>query len=109
MLYQESFSVAICAWVFFEVLTAPGMVFEKWYTMLERLAEKGYGNLAKPLGLCGPCHAGQWGFWWYMVGHRADWRFGELIVFTCQTIAGFLIIKKMGEITESWSNKLKKG
>lgn len=104
-----SVSVAISAWAFFEVLTAPGMVFEFWYRWLERLSMAGGGWIAKPLGLCGVCFAGQFGFWWYAIAHRAEWVLGEHIIFTCQTLAFFLAIKRISEISGAWLNKLKKG
>jgi len=108
-MFLECVSVAVVAWTFFEILTAPGQIFEFWYKRLEMLNEKGAGWLAKPLGYCGTCFAGQVGFWWYAVAHRGDWVFGNHIVFTCQTIAFFLAIKRISAITEVWLSKLKKG
>ena len=105
MLFLESVSVAISAWVFFAVLTAPGMIFEFYYQWLERLAENGRSWTAKPLGYCGVCFAGQCGFWWYAFAHRADYVVGEHAVFTCQTIAFFLVIKQVSEIFEIWKRK----
>lgn len=109
MYLLECLSVSICAWVFFEVLTAPGMIMDFWYTWLEKLNERGIHWLAKPLGLCGTCNSGQWGFWWYAFAYRADWNLGGQIVFSLQVIAGYLMIKKAGQIVEAWLNKLKKG
>lgn len=93
MFFQECISVAIVAFVFFGVLTAPGMIFEFWYNWLQRLGENGMCWLAKPLGCCGACFAGQLGFWWYAIAYRAEWVLGAHIVFTSQTILFFLIIK----------------
>jgi hypothetical protein len=107
MLFKECISVAISAWVFFEVLTAPGMIFEFWYKWLERLSKKAEW-LAKPLGYCGTCFSGQLGFWWYLISRRDVWRLGEHIVFTLQVIAFFLVIKKTCEVVEIWLKKLKK-
>ena len=109
MMFLECVSVAVVVWTFFEVLTGPGMVFEFWYRWMERLNNTGRSWLAKPLGYCGVCFAGQFGLWWYAVAHRADWVFGEHIIFTCQVIAFYLAIKRISSITEAWSNKLKKG
>ena len=108
-MFFECISVALVAWTFFEVLTAPGMLFEFWYKWLERLAANGKEWIAKPLGYCGVCFTGQIGFWWYAIAHRADWILGGHIVFTCQTIAFYLAIKRISEITHAWLNKLKKG
>ena len=88
----ETLSVAISAWVFFNVLTAPGMVFEFWYKWLEKLNEKAPW-MAKPLGFCGTCFAGQTGFWWYLFAYgRTDWEPGAHITFTSQVIFFFLAL-----------------
>jgi hypothetical protein len=89
----ECFGVSVSAWVFFGVLTAPGMIFEAWYSMLERMAANGRGWLAKPLGMCGACFSGQMGFWWYLVAYRDAWILGQHIVFTSYVIFFFLTIK----------------
>jgi len=88
----ETLGVAISAWVFFNVLTAPGMVFEFWYKWLEKLNEKAEW-MAKPLGFCGTCFAGQLGFWWYLFTYgRTDWEPGAHIIFTSQVIFFFLAL-----------------
>lgn len=94
MLFLESLRVAIVAYVFFGVLTAPGMIFEWWYNILEKWANNGREWIAKPLGYCGTCFAGQLGFWWYLIAYRDAWILGEHIVFISQTILFFLIVKK---------------
>jgi len=94
MLILESLSVGIVAYVFFAVLTAPGMIFEQWFLILERMAENGREWMAKPLGYCGVCFAGQLGFWWYLIAYRDAWNLGAHIVFVSQSIIFFLIIKK---------------
>ena len=101
-MFLECISVAIVAFVFFGVLTAPGMIFESWYYFLERLEGRGLEWLAKPLGYCGTCFSGQLGFWWYAIAYRGNWVLGEHIVFTSQTILFFLIIKR---IYEKWLTK----
>lgn len=105
MMFFECISVAIVAWTFFEILTAPGMIFEFWYQWLERLNNRNMEWLAKPLGYCGSCFSGQLGFWWYMVSHRSDWILGEHIIFTCQVLAFYLSIKRISEITKAWSTR----
>jgi len=102
MLFFESLSVAIVAFVFFGILTGPGMVFEWWYLLLENWAENGREWLAKPLGYCGTCFAGQLGLWWYLIAYRGEWVLGNHIVFTSQTILFFLIIKKAFDKLDKW-------
>ena len=109
MMFLECVSVAVLAWTFFEVLTAPEMIFQFWYRWMERIKNAGWGWLAKPLGYCGVCFTGQVGFWWYAIAYRSDWVLGEHVVFTAQTIAFFLVIKRVSAITDAWLSKLKKG
>lgn len=97
MMFFDCISVAIVAFVFFAVLTAPGMVFEFWYNYLERLNSRAPW-IAKPLGFCGVCFSGQLGLWWYLISYRDEWVLGDHIIFIAQTIFFFLIIK-------SWANK----
>lgn len=105
MMFLECISVAIVAWCFFEVLTGPGMVFEFWYNWLEGFAADGKEWIAKPLGFCGVCFAGQVGLWWYAIAYRSDWVLGEHIVFISQTIAFYLAIKRIAEISKAWLSK----
>ena len=105
MMFLECISVAIVAWTFFEILTAPGMVFEFWYQWLDDLNSRNMAWLAKPLGYCGACFSGQLGFWWYAIAHRGDWILGEHIIYTCQVLAFYLGIKRIAEITKTWSIK----
>jgi hypothetical protein len=93
MLFIETVSVAIVAYIFADHLTGPGMIFEPWYQWLERLSSDGKEWMAKPLGYCGFCFSGQVGFWWYLIAYRDRWILGEHIVFACQTMFFYLIIK----------------
>ena len=99
MMFLECASVSIVAWVFFAVLTSPGMIFERWYNFLERLNERAPW-LAKPLGYCGTCFSGQLGFWWYLLKYRSEWALSEHIIFTSQTIFFFIIIKWLAQKNE---------
>lgn len=102
MMFFECISVAIVAFVFFGILTAPGMIFERWYYFLEGLNSKGMEWIAKPLGYCGVCFAGQVGFWWYLIAYRDQWILGEHLVFVSQVIFFFLIIKN---VNAKWLTK----
>jgi len=93
MVFVESLSVAIVAYVFFQYLFAPDMVLGFWGRFVDRLAANGKERIAKPLGYCGICFSGQVGFWWYLVAHRDDWILGNHIIFFTQVIFFFALIK----------------
>lgn len=99
MLFFECISVAIVAFVFVNVLTGPGMIFECWYNFLERINERAEW-LAKPLGYCAVCFSGQLSFWWYLIEYRANWELSDHIVFVSQTIFTFMIINKWAQKNE---------
>lgn len=103
MFFAETISVGVSAWVFFALLTAPGMVLEFWYKALERLAENGWAWIAKPLGYCGVCFSGQCGFWWYLVESGRRWQFSEHAIFTCQTVFFFWLANEFSKkIERKW-------
>ncbi len=108
MLILESISAAISAWIMCRVLMEPGMIFEKWGLFVDGLANKGLEWIAKPLGYCGVCFSGQWGFWFYLIAWRDRWQAGELIAFTLQTIAAFMVIDYIKETGQTWLNRLKR-
>ena len=93
MMLFECVSVAIVAYVFFQYLFAPGMILGFWGEYVERLAGSGKEWIAKPLGHCGLCFAGQVGFWWYAIAYRDAWVLGDHIVFFSQVIFFFAVIK----------------
>lgn len=98
MLILESLSCGIIAWVVWGVLMEPGMIFNFWLRLAEELDERGVKWIAKPLGVCGVCFAGQTGLWFYILAFKG-WRMSEHIAFTAQTIFFFLIIKGLSEWT----------
>lgn len=55
--------IAIVAWVFSNILIDEGMIFEKWWLVLNKLPNW----LSKPLGACEYCLAGQIALWYYIV------------------------------------------
>lgn len=99
MIVIECIAVAISAWVFFDVLTAPGAIFSGWYEILERLSVRAMW-LAKPLGYCGTCFAGQVGLWYYLIECRDEYSVIKHGIFVCCTIFFFLIIKKWAKKNE---------
>lgn len=54
--------IAVLAWVVTVPLFDEGMIFEWYYDLLENLNSV-FPMLAKPLGLCEKCFAGQLAFW----------------------------------------------
>ena len=99
MLFFESISVAIVAFVFVNVLMEPGMIFGGWYGILRRINERAEW-LAKPLGYCGTCFSGQLSFWWYLIEYRSNWELSDHILFVSQTIFNFMIINKWTQKNE---------
>lgn len=55
--------IAIFAWVFSCILIDNGMIFERWWDVLNKLPE----YIKKPLGACEYCLAGQIALWYYIV------------------------------------------
>jgi hypothetical protein len=100
MFFLETISVAIVAWVFNTVLIAEGMVFG-WYGDWLHKLNNTRPWLAKPLGYCLACFAGQLGFWWYLIAYRGEWILGQHIIFTCQTIFFALLISKLNARIET--------
>jgi len=52
----------IVAWVFVIILIDEGMIFGKWYDLLNKLPDW----IAKPLGKCEYCLSGQLALWYYL-------------------------------------------
>lgn len=61
--------IALCVFVFRFVLMAPGMIFRRYFNLLDNLVCRGFEWLAKPLGYCDKCMAGQIAFWSYFLIH----------------------------------------
>ena len=55
--------VGIVAWVFVFILMDSGMIFERWWLVLNKLPMW----LSKPLGACEYCFAGQLALWYYLI------------------------------------------
>lgn len=105
MLILESFSAGLSAWVLCRVLMSEGMIFEKWGDFVWRLANSGREWIAKPLGYCGVCFSGQFGFWFYLIAWRDRIQAGELVVFTMQTIAAYMVVQFISESGKTWWSK----
>jgi len=78
--------IGIAAWVFTLILIDTGMIFEKWWVVLNKLPDW----LAKPLGKCEYCLAGQLAFWYYFTlsGYNLFYHIGfiSVAIFTVRMI-----------------------
>ena len=95
MYLLESLSAGIIAWVTFAVLMQPGMILGWYGDMVSRWYNewpREWAWMAKPLGYCGQCFAGQIGFWWFVLRYSPTDLFANL-VFAGQTIFFFLLIQ----------------
>lgn len=87
--------IAICAYV----ITGPLMEYGNflyWYgSLLGRLEDAKFEWLAKPLGRCGKCFAGQVAFWWYLLYHTQNtgYYWFNHIFFTLLTILFEILIE----------------
>lgn len=54
--------IGITAWVFTNILIDPDMIFGFWYRILDKMPEW----IAKPMGKCEYCLAGQLALWYYL-------------------------------------------
>lgn len=81
--------MALCAWTIRHVLMQPDMVLYRYWLWLDDMRIGGREWLAKPLGWCATCFAGQialWGFFW---NHRAGYGFEAVpthIFFICLVV-----------------------
>jgi hypothetical protein len=77
--------LAVTAYVYSQVLTAPEMVLNGWYCFLER--HIGHIRwLFKPLVECCYCVAGQLGLWVYGITNAYDINVLSWVNFVCITI-----------------------
>ena len=99
LLVIGALGVAVCAWVYAEILTDNGMLLNRVYNVInERLPSW----IAKPIMTCVFCVGGQMALWFYLF---LVWRFSELqynlihhIIFISFTIFYLKLIDK------SWQN-----
>lgn len=93
----ESFSAGIVAWVIFAVLMQPDMILGFYGDFVRRAWNewpRKWQWLAKPLGYCGTCFAGQVGFWWFVIRYSPVDLFAN-VTFALQTIFFFLLIQDL--------------
>lgn len=74
--------IGISAYVFSRILIDPDMIFGIWNTILNKMPEW----LAKPLGKCEYCLAGQLAFWYYLIYFFNEYDFVNHILYTSLSI-----------------------
>ena len=81
--------IALSAWTIRHILMQPDMILYRYWIWLDDMRVGGREWLAKPLGWCATCFAGQialWGFFW---NHRAGYGFETVpthIFFICLVV-----------------------
>jgi hypothetical protein len=88
ILVFQSILAGIIGWVFCIILIDEGMIFGKWWNVLNKLPSW----LSKPLGACEYCFSGQLAFWYYLYGYLHSYSLLAHIAFTCGTIFTVKII-----------------
>lgn len=81
--------IAVAAWTARNILMRPGMVLHGYFRWLDRQAVAGREWLAKPLGYCDQCFAGQIAFWAFVVLHCPDYgpaMFPRQAAFVCLAV-----------------------
>jgi hypothetical protein len=108
MMLLETITAGICAYVIFGVLMQPGMLLA-WYGDLVHKWHNEWPDkwrwLAKPLGYCGACFAGQIGWWWFLFLHDGTWSLFQNGVFALQTIFFFLIASDLSQLLKALIRK----
>jgi len=74
--------IGISAYVFSRILIDPDMIFGWWNNVLNKIPDW----LAKPLGKCEYCLAGQLSFWYYLIYFFNDYDVANHIVYTSLSI-----------------------
>ena len=65
--------IALVAWTVRNILMAPGMILRPYFNWLDSLVSRYKDWIAKPLGYCDKCLAGQLAFWGFILLHLADY------------------------------------
>ena len=91
----EAIVIGIIAWVFVYVLMDSGMIFEKWWLVLNKLPVW----LSRPLGGCEYCFAGQLALWYYLVDKLCYGAYNALhhIAFISISILTVKILNKLND------------
>lgn len=74
--------IAVCSFVYTEILTESGMILDKLYRLIDRLPKW----LSKPLGSCSYCLTGQLSLWLYLWFYIENYNILNHIAFICISI-----------------------
>jgi len=92
--------LGIWGYVVAAILTEPGEILDFWPPLVSRVlygepyaaiqSSDWRGRIAKILWACPKCHAGQWGFWYYLAFRWHNYQVTEhLIVVGCAIIVAY--------------------
>lgn len=84
-----SLQFALVAWTIRHILMRPGMIFHRYFLWLDSMVGKNKEWLAKPLGYCDRCFAGQLALWGFFLLHLTEYSpalFFRHLVFICLTV-----------------------
>ena len=90
MIFLTSILIGIAAYVFTNILIDPDMIFGWYYDLIDKLPEW----LAKPLGKCEYCLAGQLSMWYYLVKYFNNYDLVQHILFVSLSIFIVELINK---------------
>jgi hypothetical protein len=80
---NEILIIAVCAYVYTEMLAAPEMILYRWWEFANRNFPRWLFN---PIVGCVYCVAGQMSLWYYIYKYWNDYNPLEHVAFICLTI-----------------------
>ena len=83
--------IGIAAWTFSMILSDSDMIFGWWFKLIDNMPEW----IAKPLGKCEYCLAGQLALWYYLIKYLNDYDLSEHILMTSLSILTVQIINTL--------------
>jgi hypothetical protein len=83
--------IGIAAWTFSMILSDSDMIFGWWFKLIDNMPEW----IAKPLGKCEYCLAGQLALWYYLIKYLNDYDLSEHILMTSLSIFTVQIINTL--------------
>jgi energy-coupling factor transporter transmembrane protein EcfT len=98
LLLLSSLAVALVAYVYSEILTAPGMLLNGWYNFAERTLKP---ELFKPLAGCYKCVAGQLATWHYIYNYYQTYSIQEHALYISFAIFSAILLNTL----HTWTQK----
>jgi len=106
MIEVLAMKIAIVAWTLAVPLTEPDMVLHRYWLLLDRLKQRGYGWMSYPMGYCEKCLAGQIALWVFVYQQTTAVQFGC----TVETVASgvyFISVTIFSTYIISWLTQLR--